>query len=222
MPAGWQLWPARHSAASSATESSRTPGEAAFSAGQHQQLANRRIVERALDLARNHLVVAHVDDLAVGLAHDARRRRPHWRMRGSAAAGCTLQRGGRLGSLCGSRGVGGAILRILEAAEDAGAGAGHQQKHCGDGARLQAGKVVQDALAEPLIPALGRQRVQSFVEPKTGARDKIRTRLDDRMRIGENLERQDLLALFLASQRSRRRAARVRGPARRAAPHKPP
>ena len=44
----------------------------------------------------------------------------------------------------------------------------------------------------------GRQGVEGIVESQVSAGDKIRIRLDDGMRVGEDLERQDLLALFLA------------------------
>ncbi len=124
-------------------------------AGQHEQLANGGVVERALDLARNKLVVADVDDFAVGLAHDAgdsghvgelRRCRGGLHLRfGRPVLTCGLRRCGRVRS---------AILGVLVAAQDTGADAGDKQKHSRNGRGLQAGKVIEDALAEPLVPAL--------------------------------------------------------------------
>ena len=127
--------------------------------------------------------------------------------------------GGGLGYGCG---VGRTVLRVFEAAKNAGAGAGNEQKQRCDGRSLQAGKVVQDALAQKLIPALGRQSVERFVEAQVSAGDKIRIRLDDGMRVGEHFERQNLLALLLALRAGASRAARAGGPDRQAAPHRLP
>jgi hypothetical protein len=63
---------------------------------------------------------------------------------------------------------------------------------------LQAGEIVDDSLAQNLIPTPGRQHVEGIVEAQVSAGDKIRIGLDDRMRVGEDSERQDLLAFFLA------------------------
>ena len=89
-------------------------------------------------------------------------------------------------------------LRILIAAQNTRSGSGDQQEQRRRGRGLQAGKVVQDALAQLLIPALGRQRVERFVEAQAGAGDEIWIRLHDGMRIGEHFERQHLLPLLLA------------------------
>jgi hypothetical protein len=90
------------------------------------------------------------------------------------------------------------ILRVLEADERSGAGAGNEQKQRRDRRRLQAGEIVYHALAEDLIPTPGRQRIEGIVEAQVSAGDKIRVRFDDEMRVGEDSERQDLLAFFLA------------------------
>jgi hypothetical protein len=94
------------------------------------------------------------------------------------------------------------ILRVFEAAEGSGAGASNEQKHRRDGRRLQVGKIVHDALAENLIPAPGRKRVEGIVEAQVSTGNEIRIRLDDWMRIGEDSKRQDLLAFFLALRAS--------------------
>jgi len=63
---------------------------------------------------------------------------------------------------------------------------------------LKAGEIVQHALAEALVPAFGRQCVQSFVKAQARAGHQIRPRLRNRMRVGENFERPHLLALLVA------------------------
>ena len=95
------------------------------------------------------------------------------------------------------------ILRVLVAAENAGAGARDQKEQRRNRRGLQAREVVQDALAEALIPALGRQRIERFVEAQARAGNQIRSRLRGRMRIGDRLERQHLLALLLAGRAAR-------------------
>jgi hypothetical protein len=94
--------------------------------------------------------------------------------------------------------MGRSILRVLEAAEGSGASACDEQKQCRNGRRLQAGEVVHDALAENLIPTPGRQGVEGIVKAQVSASDKIWIRFNDGMRVGEDSERQDLLAFFLA------------------------
>ena len=94
--------------------------------------------------------------------------------------------------------VGCAVLRVLVAAQNSGAGAGHQQQQRRHRRGLQAGKIVQNAFAKALVPAFGRQCVQRFVKAQARAGHQIRSRLRDRMRVGENFERQHLLALFPA------------------------
>ena len=120
-------------------------------------------------------------------------------------ASCGQRRGGQhlrsagvasLGRGCMARAA--RLCAVLIAAQHSRSGAGHQQKQRRNGRSLQAGKVVQDALAQTLIPAPGRQRVERFVEPQASAGDQIRIRLHDGMRIGQHLERQHLLALLLA------------------------
>ncbi len=168
--------------------------------GQHKQLANTGVVERALDLARDHLVIADVDDFAVGMAHDggdashiARRRR------GRSWQDMIAGRRTSLGNGCG---VCRTILRVFEATERSGAGASNEQKQRRDGRRLQAGEVVHDALAENLIPTPGRQGVEGIVEAQVSAGNQIRIWFDKGMRISEDSKRQDLLAFFLALRAS--------------------
>ena len=94
--------------------------------------------------------------------------------------------------------VGGAIQSVFVAAQNAGSRARDQQKQGCNRRGLQAGEVVQDALAETLIPALGRQRIERFVEAQARAGDQIGSRLRDGMRIGDQLELEHLLALLAA------------------------
>jgi hypothetical protein len=163
--------------------------------GQHEQLADLRIVERALHLARHQLVVAHVDNLAVGLAHNARDI-GHVRKCGEDRLGLHLNaiRRGRF-LICDA---GCAVLREFVTAQNAGSGAGHQQQQSRHRRRLKAGKIVQHPFAEALVPAFGRQCVQSFVKAQARAGHQIRPRLRNRMRVGENFERPHLLALLAA------------------------
>ena len=111
--------------------------------------------------------------------------------------------------------MGEAALRIFVATQNAGAGSCDDQKQQPRQGATAAGEVIQNALAQPLIPALGRQRVERFIEAKAGAGDEIRARLRDRVQIGEHLEGEDLFALLLATRGNPPHAARVRAPARR-------
>jgi hypothetical protein len=53
-------------------------------------------------------------------------------------------------------------------------------------------------LAKPLVPALGRQRVEGLIEAKAGAGYEIRARLRDRVQLREHLDSDDLFAFLLA------------------------
>jgi hypothetical protein len=53
-------------------------------------------------------------------------------------------------------------------------------------------------LAQPLIPARGRQRVEGLIEAEASAGNEIRTRLRDWVQLREHFDGDDLLALFLA------------------------
>ena len=95
-----------------------------------------------------------------------------------AAGGCALAR--LRWQPTALRGVRRAALRILIAAQAARARADHQQQAGRHRRGLQAGKVVHQPLAQPLIPALGRQRVQRLFKPQPRARHQVRRRLHHR------------------------------------------
>ena len=96
------------------------------------------------------------------------------------------------GSVCGTD------LGKLIAAQAARSGAGHEQQQSSHGSGLQAGKVVDDAAAPALIPALGGERVQRLAQAHAGAGHKIRGRLQHGVGIGQHLQRQRLLPFFPA------------------------
>ena len=113
---------------------------------------------------------------------------------GNAAAAESGRRARRLRSCLMRR----TALRILIAAQNTRSGAGDHEKQRRGGRGLQAGKIVQNTLAQALIPALGRQRVERFIQTQAGAGNQIWIRLRDRMRIGEHFERQHQLPFLLA------------------------
>ena len=150
--------------------------------------------QRALHPLRNHLVVAHLDDLAVGLAHDARNvrnlSRRGWRLLRRLLPSARRGQHGRR--------VRRPVLRKLIAAQASRPSSGHDQQAGCHGRGLQAGKTVDHSLAEPFIPAHRRQCVQRFFQFQARTRYQIGRRLRHRVRIGQNLERQNLIALRLA------------------------
>ncbi len=92
----------------------------------------------------------------------------------------------------------GAILRKLIAAQAAGSDSGNQQQARSHRRGLQTGNVVHHSLRQQFIPAHRRQRVQCLIQPKAAARYKVRSRLGYGKRIGQHLQRQQLLPLLAA------------------------
>ncbi len=110
------------------------------------------------------------------------------------AGACCAQAGRR-----NRRGVvSGAILRKLVAAQAARSGSHRQQQAGSHRRRLQAGKIVHHPLAQPLIPAHGRQGVQRLFQPQPRARHQVGFGLQHRVRIRKHLQRQQLLPLLTA------------------------
>ena len=147
-------------------------------------------------LLRDQLVVADFHHLVARLAHNAGNTGDIGDLR-LGRGRLRLDAGGRDGRRCRG-GVRGAILRILIAAQAARSDPRHQQQAGGHGRGLQTGHVVLEPLGQPFIPAHRRQRVQRFIQPKTAAGYEVRSRLGHGKRIGQHLERQQLLPLLAA------------------------
>ena len=190
-------------------------------AGQHQQLPDRRIVQRALNPLRHHLVVAHFHPLAVRLAHNAGNvGNLRWRCGSGCRVrlgmcprclGCWLRRRARR-----------AVLGKLVAAQRARTGSHHQQQTSRHRRSLQAGKIVPHPLAQPFIPAPGRQRVQRFLQLQPGARHQVGVRLHYRIALRQAPSAPAFVPAPRGTPGTRPGAAPVRASARRPALRRPP